>query len=64
MPFPGGEPNRFYDLRLEAVGTSIRAYVNGTFLLGATDTSHRSGRQGLITYKARAQFGDVEVWQP
>lgn len=53
-----------YTLRLEAIGTSIRAYVNGTLMLEATDATIDSGRYGLMTYGTAAEFDDVLVTQP
>jgi hypothetical protein len=53
-----------YALRLEVVGTRLRAYVNGNLLLEATDTSLTSGTAGLITYRAAADFDDFRFVQP
>lgn len=58
------QPNVVYRVRLEAVGATLRAYVNERFLFSATDSSHASGRYGLITYTATAAFDDVRVHQP
>jgi|HigsolmetaAR203D_1030402.scaffolds.fasta_scaffold01018_17 Uncharacterized protein conserved in bacteria len=54
----------WYTLRLEAVGSSVRAYVNGRVLVEASDTSHPSGRYGAVTYKAAAIFDDLTAWEP
>jgi hypothetical protein len=53
-----------YQLRLEAVGTQLRAFVNGVQLLQANDTSHVSGSGGLVTFKAAATFDDYSAYQP
>ncbi len=53
-----------YRLRLETIGSSIRAYVNGKLLLEATDSTIESGRYGFVTYSAAAEFGDLLVTQP
>jgi hypothetical protein len=57
-------PNTWYTLRLDAVGNELRAFVNGTQILQATDTSHASGQGGLLTYKAAAEYVDYLAWQP
>jgi len=57
-------PATWYDLRLEAVGTQIRAYVNGTLRLEVTDTTHASGASGPVTYKTAADFDDFAAYQP
>lgn len=56
--------NTWYTLRLEAVGTSLRAYINDRFLLEAADSSHASGKYGIVTYRASATFDDFAVTQP
>jgi hypothetical protein len=53
-----------YDLRLEAVESALRVYVNGNLLLEADDTSHPSGKYGMVTYKAAATYRKVRVWEP
>jgi hypothetical protein len=53
-----------YVLRLEATADKLRAYVNGQFLLEATDSTFSAGRYGLVTYKAAADFDDVVVLGP
>lgn len=52
---------RTYNLRLEAIGTLIRVFIDGNEVLRASDTSHSSGSAGLYTYKARADFDNVIV---
>lgn len=58
------QANKAYRLRLEAVGSTLRGYVNEQFLFNATDNSHPNGRYGLITYQTTAAFDDVRVHQP
>ncbi|MEV4627843.1 family 16 glycoside hydrolase [Micromonospora sp. NPDC049523] len=48
-------------LRLDAVGSSLRGYVNGNLVVQATDSGFSSGRAGLATSYASASFDDVEV---
>ena len=57
-------PNTWYDLRLDAVGNELRAFVNGTQVLQAVDTSHASGQGGLLTYKTAAEYMNYFAWQP
>jgi len=58
------KPATWYDLRLEAVGNQIRAYVNGTLWLEATDDTHPSGTSGPVMYKTAADFDDFSAYQP
>lgn len=53
-----------YSLRLEAIENSLRAYVNGTLLLEASDTTHTTGTYGAAMYKAAATYDDFIVWEP
>ncbi|MCG5436385.1 pectate lyase family protein [Micromonospora foliorum] len=48
-------------LRLEAVGTTLRGYVNGALVVEATDSAFAAGRAGLATSYASASFDDVRV---
>lgn len=50
-----------YRLRLEAIGTTIKAYVNGHEVLQAIDSSLTHGRAALMTYKTAANFDNVIV---
>lgn len=54
----------WYTLKLEAVGNSLRAYVNGRLIVQGTDNSHAAGRYGLAMYKTAASYDDVLVYQP
>jgi hypothetical protein len=53
--------NTWYTLRLEAQGTTLRAFVNGTLYLTASDSQFASGKIGLATYNASASFDNVAV---
>jgi hypothetical protein len=53
--------NRRYRLRVEAIGTLIRAHVNGALVLEAIDRSHAQGSPGLLTWGARGDFDNVVV---
>jgi hypothetical protein len=54
----------WYTLKLEAVGNSLRAYVNGRLMVQGTDNSHAAGKYGLAMYKTAASYDDVLVYQP
>jgi hypothetical protein len=58
------EPAVWYDLRLEAVGNRLRAYVNGTLRLEATDDAHARGTSGPVMYKTAADYDDFSAYQP
>lgn len=58
------QPGVHYVLRLEALGSSLRGYVNDRLVLEARDSSHRVGAYGLGTFGAAADFHDVSVTQP
>ena len=53
--------NRTYRLRLESIGQHHRVYADGVMLLDAIDDSFSSGRAGLLTYRASADFDNVVV---
>ncbi|WDZ82778.1 family 16 glycoside hydrolase [Micromonospora cathayae] len=48
-------------LKLEAVGSSLRGYLNGALVVQATDSAFAAGRAGLATSYASATFDDVAV---
>jgi pectate lyase len=54
----------WYRLRLEAVGSRLRVYVNGTLMLEATDTAHARGTTGMMTYRTAAEFDAFRATQP
>ena len=55
---------RRYRLRLEAVGSQLRAYVNGSLKLEASDTTHARGQTGIVTFRTAAEFDDYRAIQP
>lgn len=57
-------PGSTYTLRMEAVGGSLRGYVNGALLVEASDATHKTGRYGLATYSTAAAFQDLTAWEP
>jgi len=54
----------FQRLRIEAVGTQIRGFVNGVLVAEATDSTHARGAAGLITNRAAVDFDDYRAIQP
>ncbi|WP_333767135.1 hypothetical protein [Streptomyces sp. IBSBF 2435] len=50
-----------YTLRLSAQGSALTGYVNGHSVVGATDSTFGSGRIGLGTSDASADFDNVMV---
>jgi hypothetical protein len=57
-------PNTWYTLRLDAVGSNVRAYVNGRLVLEGTDSQPQSGRAGLVSYRAAADYDDFRATAP
>jgi hypothetical protein len=57
-------PTTWYQLRLDAIGNRLRAYVNGVLLLEATDASHASGNSGPVMFKAATDYDDFQSYQP
>lgn len=53
--------NRTYRLRLEAMGRSLKVYVDGLLVTFAADDSIPHGHVGLATYKAQANFDNILV---
>jgi pectate lyase len=51
----------WYALRLDASGTALRGYVDGTLRVSATDGTFSSGSIGFTTVNASAAFDDVTV---
>jgi hypothetical protein len=51
-------------LRLEAIGTQIRGFVNGVLVAEAADATHARGAGGLLTNRAAVDFDDYRAIQP
>jgi pectate lyase len=51
----------WYTLRIEASGSTLRGFVNGTQVAAGTNTMNSAGRIGLFTEFASARFDDVVV---
>jgi hypothetical protein len=57
----------WYDLRLEIIGTHIRAYVNGDLkidILDSTLSAGGGGRNALLMYKTAADVWSYVAYQP
>ena len=54
----------WYRLRIEAVGTQIRGYVNGILVAEASDSTLARGTAGPITNRAAVEFDDYRAIQP
>ena len=55
----------WHDLRLETVGTNIRAYVNGELKIETTDsTLSGGGRNALLMWKTAADLESYVAYQP
>jgi hypothetical protein len=51
-------------MRLEAIGSALRVYVNGQFMTEAVDTAIPRGRYGLVTNGAAAEFDNFNASRP
>jgi hypothetical protein len=60
------QTNVAYRVRLEAIGTRLRAYVNGTLRAEATDSTltRAVSSAGVATYKAAVDLDNFSVTQP
>ncbi|HEY0680855.1 MAG TPA: hypothetical protein VGD45_00850 [Steroidobacter sp.] len=60
------QPNVNYRVRLETVGTSLRAFVNGRLRAEATDASLTPGisSAGVVTFKAAVDVDNFSLLQP
>jgi len=62
VPVSGGiNAGTWYDVKLEMVDTTLKAYVNGTLLLTQTDTSCSSGSVGVGSVGASFEADNVQV---
>jgi hypothetical protein len=57
-------PGTSYRVRLEAIGNELRLYVNGRLLAEGVDSALPTGRYGLVTYRATAQFDNFSAVRP
>jgi hypothetical protein len=54
----------WYKVKLEAVGSTLRVYVDDVLQLTATDTTFASGKMVLGVWNGTAEFDDVLVTDP
>jgi fibronectin type III domain protein/concanavalin A-like lectin/glucanase superfamily protein/thrombospondin type 3 repeat protein len=57
-------PGTWYTVKLELVGTSLKAYVNGQLELSTTDSQFNSGSIAVGTFNASGEVDDVVVRLP
>ena len=55
---------RWYQLRFEAIGNSLRAYIDGQLVLEATDDTFPAGAYGLAMYRSAAMYDDFVAFEP
>lgn len=60
----GIAPGTWYTVRLEIVGSTLKAYVNGTLEDSETDASLTAGGIALAAVNTTAEFDDVRVSEP
>lgn len=53
--------NRNYRVRLEAIGTRLRLFVDDQLLAEASDRTHTHGSAGVMMYKTRADYDNIVV---
>jgi pectate lyase len=64
-PDLGIVPGHWYTVRLEVVGATVTAFVDGTFVMAATDTAPiANGTIALGTYGATMEIQSVVVAKP
>jgi hypothetical protein len=50
-----------YDVRLEAIGSVLRVFVNGALVADVKDSVHAHGSAGIAMYKAAADYDNVII---
>ncbi|MBE6537077.1 MAG: glycoside hydrolase family 32 protein [Ruminococcaceae bacterium] len=67
--FPGGttigsakltEDKASYHLKVEAIGKSLKLYVDGMLVICKEDTAYASGKLGLLTFNSKITYQNVE----
>ena len=58
------EEEKFFLLRLEAIGDKLRVYVNDVLRLERTGASLVPGKVGLLTYRTAARFYYYTAYEP
>jgi pectate lyase len=62
--FDQGTTGRWYHLRVEAIGSTITAFLDDTLMFSESDTTHASGGVALCTVRATASFDNLRVTAP
>jgi hypothetical protein len=62
--FDQGTTGVWYHLKVEAIGSTLSAYLDGTLMFSETDDTHPSGAIALCTVRASASFDNVRVSTP
>jgi hypothetical protein len=62
--FDEGKTGDWYHLKVEAIGSTLSAYLDGTMMFSETDDTHASGGIALCTVRASASFDNVRVTAP
>ena len=57
-------PQHYYTIRLDAIGSQLRAYLNERLLFEVSDTAHPTGSTGMTTFKTYAEFDRFVAYQP
>ncbi len=55
---------QYYDVRFQVIGDQLQLYVEGSLVATAHDRRIASGRYGLATYRAQANWASLSVFQP
>jgi hypothetical protein len=53
-----------YRVRLDAIASSLRLYINERLVAEGVDATLPTGRYGLITFNAAADFDDFKSVRP
>jgi hypothetical protein len=62
--FDQGTTGVWYHLKVEAIGATLTAYLDGTMMFSETDDAHQSSGIALCTARASASFDNVSVRAP
>jgi len=63
VPFTA-TPGAAHRVRLEAIGSSLRLYINGALMVERQDATLPTGRYGLMTFNAAADFDNFLAVRP
>lgn len=62
--FDGAEAGTWYSLRVDAIGDTLRAYLDGELMFSQEDATHERGAVALCTVRAAAAFDNLRVTAP